>query len=75
MLVSNPAFATSSGGKLEKINGQTAIVKYEAQDKRGDINVVVGGKVLVTVEGVDVSQEDLMAYAKAVAYDKIAALP
>jgi len=75
MLVANPAFAISSGGKLEKINGQTAIVKYEAQDKQGDINVVVGGKVLVTVEGSEVSLDDLMAYAKAVQYDKIAALP
>jgi hypothetical protein len=75
MLISNPMFATSSGGKLEKISNQTAIVKYEAQAKRGDVNVVVAGKVLVTVEGNEVSQDDLMAYAKAVDYEKIAALP
>lgn len=75
MLISNPMFATSSGGKLEKINKQTAIVKYDAQAKQGDINVVVAGKVLVTVEGNEVSQDDLMAYAKAVDYDKIIALP
>lgn len=75
MLISNPMFASSGGGKLEKINKQTAIVKYEAQGKRGDINVVVAGKVLVTVEGSEVSQDDLMAYAKAVDYDKIATLP
>jgi hypothetical protein len=75
MLVSNPMFATSSGGKLEKIKNQTAIVKYETQAKRGDINVVVAGKVLVTVEGNEVSQDDLMAYAKAIDYDKIAVLP
>lgn len=75
MLISNPMFATSSGGKLEKINSQTAIVKYDAQGKRGDINIVVAGKVLVMVEGNEVSQDDLMAYAKAVDYEKIAALP
>jgi len=75
MLSGNPAFATASGAKLEKINGQTGVVKYEAQDKQGDINVVAGGKVLVTVEGNGVGLEDLMAYAKAVAYDKIAAQP
>jgi len=75
MLISNPMFATSSGGKLEKIKNQTAIVKYEAQAKRGDINVVVAGKILVTVEGNDVSPDDLMGYAKAVDYEKIAALP
>ena len=75
MLISNPMFASSSGGRLEKINGQTAIVKYETQEKRGDINVVIAGKVLVTVEGNDVSQDDIMAYAKAVDYDKILAIP
>ncbi|MEK6201563.1 MAG: hypothetical protein N2A40_03975 [Desulfobulbaceae bacterium] len=75
MLISNPMFASSSGGRLEKINGQTAIVKYETQGKRGDINVVIAGKVLVTVEGNDVSQDDMMAYAKAVDYDKILAIP
>jgi len=75
MLINNPMFVTSSGGKLEKIKNQTAIVKYEAQAKRGDINVVVAGKILVTVEGNDVSPDDLMDYAKAVDYEKIAALP
>ena len=75
MLISNPMFASSSGGRLEKINNQTAIVKYETQAKQGDINVVVAGKVLVTVEGNDVSQDELMAYAKAVDYDKILAMP
>jgi hypothetical protein len=75
MLLSNPQFAAFSGGKLEKIKNQTAIVKYEAQGKRGDINVVVAGKVLVAVEGNEVSQDELMAYAQAVDYDKIAALP
>lgn len=75
MLISNPMFATSSGGKLEKIKNQTAIVKYEVQEKRGDINVVVAGKILVTVEGNEVSRDDLMDYAKAVDYEKIVALP
>jgi hypothetical protein len=75
MLASSPMFATSNGGRLEKIKNQTGIVKYETQAKRGDVNVVVAGKVLVTVEGNEVSQDDLMAYAKAVDYEKIAALP
>ena len=75
MLISNPMFATSNGGKLEKIKNQTAIVKYEAEGKRGDINVVVAGKVLVTVEGNEVTKDELMAYAKAVDYEKIAAMP
>lgn len=75
MLIGNPMFATSNGGKLEKIKNQTAIVKYEAQAKRGEVNVVVAGKILVTVEGNEVSLDDIMAYAKAVDYEKITALP
>lgn len=75
MLLGNPMFASSSGGRLEKINNQTAIVNYDAQAKGGDVNIVVAGKVLVTVEGSEVSQEEIMAYARAVDYDKIAALP
>jgi len=75
MLISNPMFASSSGGRLEKINNQTAIVKYETQAKQGDINVVIAGKVLVTVEGTGVSQDELIAYAKAVDYEKVLAMP
>ena len=75
MLFSNPMFATSDGGKLEKINNQKAIVKFDAAGKSGNINIVVANKILVTVEGNDITQDDLMAYAKAVNYDQLAALP
>lgn len=75
MLLSNPMFATSDGGKLEKINNQKAIVKYDAAGKSGSINIVVANKILVTVEGNEVTQDDLMGYAKAVNYDQLAAMP
>ncbi|WP_051284128.1 hypothetical protein [Desulforegula conservatrix] len=75
MLFSNPMFATSDGGKLEKINNQKAIVKFDAANKSGNINIVVANKILVTVEGNDITQDDLMAYAKAVNYDQLAAMP
>jgi len=75
MLFSNPMFATSDGGKLEKINNQKAIVKFDATNKSGNINIVVANKILVTVEGNDITQDDLMAYAKAVNYDQLAAMP
>lgn len=75
MMMSNPMFAANDGGKVEKINGQTAMVKYNSASKDGNINIVVAGKMLVTVEGNDVTQDELVAYAKAVNYDQLAAMP
>jgi len=71
MMFSNPMLAASDGGKLQKIGRQKAIVKYDAQNKSGDINVVVANRFLVTIEGSDVSEADLKAYAQAVDYDKL----
>jgi hypothetical protein len=75
MMFTNPAFAASDGGKLEKINGQKAIVKYSAADREGTINIMVVNRFLVTIEGDDVTKDDLTAYAQAVDYDKLAAMP
>ena len=75
VMFTNPAFAAADGGKLEKINNQKAIVKYTPADKNGQVNIVVAGRILVTIDGSDVTREDLIAYAKAVDYDKLAALP
>ena len=75
MMFSNPMLAASDGGKLQKIGRQKAIVKYDAQNKSGDINVVVANRFLVTIEGSDVSAADLKAYAKAVDYDKLSDMP
>ncbi len=75
MMFSNPMIAASDGGKMEKINGQKAIVKYDQGEQRGEINVVVANRFLVTVEGYDVSAKDLKAYAGAIDYKKLADLP
>lgn len=75
MMFTNPMFAGSDGGKLEKIKGQKAIVKYIAADKEGKIDIMVANRFLVTIEGNDVMKEDLEGYAKAVDYDKLATLP
>ena len=75
MMFTNPMFATSDGGKLEKVGDQKAIVKYEADRKRGDIKIVVANRFLITVEGRDVTKEDLEAYAKAIDYKKLESIP
>jgi len=74
-LFSNPMFATSDGGKLQRIGRQKAIVKYKEDRERGDITIVVAKRFLVKVEGTKVSEEDLKAYAKAIDFKKLAKLP
>jgi len=75
MMMGNPMFATSDGGKLETIGGQKAIVKLDAENKSGEIQIVVANRFLVTLEGQEVVKDDLTAYAKAIDYAKLAALP
>lgn len=75
MMFSNPMFATSDGGKLEKIGRQKAIVKFDPNRKEGDIQIVVANQFLVSIEGQRVTEEDLKDYAKAVDYKKLKTLP
>ena len=74
MMFGNPMLAGADGGKLERIAGEKAIVKYGAEEKSGDINLAVANRFLVTVKGDGVSLEDLKAYAGKIEYKKLAAL-
>jgi hypothetical protein len=74
MMFGNPMMAGADGGKLEKIAGEKAIVKYSAKDKNGDIKLAIAHRFLVTVEGDGVSLDDLKAYAGKIEYKKMAAL-
>ncbi len=67
-----PLIATASGGKLEIIKGQKAIVTYKPKDKQGEIKIILAGRILITLNGTNVSKEDIMAYANTVDYKKIA---
>ncbi len=67
-----PLITTASGGKLEIIKGQKAIVTYKPIDKQGEIKIIVSGRILVTLSGTNVSKEEIIAYANAVDYKKIA---
>ncbi len=71
MMLSNPMMARSSGGKLERIKGERALVKYEQADRQGEIQIVVANKMLVTIEGYDVTIDELRAYAQAINFAKL----
>ncbi|WP_028584963.1 outer membrane protein assembly factor BamD [Desulfogranum mediterraneum] len=74
MLFSNPAYAMADGGKLERINGQKAIVKYGESGRDGDIKMIIANRFLVSVEGSQVSKDDLKAYAKGIDLKKLSSL-
>ncbi len=75
MMFSTPMLATSDGGKLKKINGEKAIVKYDSANRGGEIQIVVANRFFVMIEGRDVNQEDLNAFAKDIDFKKMAAMP
>jgi hypothetical protein len=72
MWISNPMVA-GSDGKLERIKGQKALVKYRADDQEGEINIVVGGTLLVTIDGDDCALADLKGLAEGIDYSALAA--
>jgi len=74
MMFSNPMFATSDGGKMEKIAGQKAIVKYDEANKSGDIQLVINNRYLVTVNGTAVDKDALVKYTEGIDFDKMIAL-
>lgn len=63
-LLNNPGIAGAMG-KIVKVGNQRAI-----QTREGDVNVVVAGKFLVTVNG-SADAASKMSYAQAVNYDKL----
>lgn len=74
MLFTNPMFATGDGGKMETINGQKAIVKYSAENKGGDIQVVANNRFLITINGSEVAKEDMTAYLGHLDFSKLSTL-
>ena len=72
MMFSNPIFAASAG-KIELINGQKAIVDFK--ESSGNINIVIGNNILITIEGNSIKRDDLLAYAGKIDMARLTKLP
>ena len=72
MMFNNPIF-TASTGTLERIKGQKAIVDFN--ETSGNINVVVGSNILITIEGRGITRNDLIATAGMIDMEALARLP
>lgn len=68
-MLSNPSMIAMSGGKLKKIQGLNAMIKQD----NGEIEVVLITKssAMITLKGDGASEEDVMAYAKAMDLTKL----
>lgn len=69
-MFSNPMFATSSGGKMIKVNKQKAILKLDESGKGGEIQMMVNNRYMITLDGNQVSEEELLEYAGAIDFSK-----
>lgn len=67
----NPMIAGMSGSEVLRIKGQKALIRYSPEERKGELNVVVVNRFLVTLEGHGVKREDLVGYASAVPYEKL----
>lgn len=70
-LFSNPMFATSAGGKLEKVAGQKVISTYDANNQSGEYQFAVANKYMITLKGEKVSAEEMKAYAEGIDFKKM----
>jgi hypothetical protein len=68
-IMGNPMF--SSGGKLKRINREKATINYNPQRKSGEITIMLDKRFLITVKGKKVTEDELVAYAKAIDFKKI----
>ncbi len=70
MMISNPAFAGASGGKVIKIGSYKAMVKKDGDS--AELSLIVANKLLVTVNGNDgATESDVTNLAKAIDFAKL----
>jgi len=74
MMMSNPMFATADGGKMVRIHRQKAMLKYRGGQRSGEVTMLVANRYMITVSGSGVSEEELMAYARAIPVRKLASM-
>lgn len=61
--------------KATTINGNPAVEKWNSRNKRGELNILLGKRFMITVEGHDLSDiKDLEAFTSALDFNAIGAL-
>ncbi|MCI5120790.1 MAG: hypothetical protein D3908_06300 [Candidatus Electrothrix sp. AUS4] len=65
-MLNNPMFAGAAGGMIKTIKRQRAIIKYDEDDRKGEIDIVVASRFMVTVKGQGVERDTLLKFAESV---------
>jgi hypothetical protein len=65
-MLNNPVFAGAAGGMVKTIKGQRALIKYDEDDRKGEMNIVTANRFMVTVKGQGVEEKTLLNFAGAV---------
>ena len=70
-MFSNLMFTATGDGRLKRIGGHKAIIKYVPNTRNCDVTVMVENRCMLFVKGEGVSEQDLIDYASAVNYKKL----
>ncbi|XCN71435.1 MAG: hypothetical protein Q3M24_14055 [Candidatus Electrothrix aestuarii] len=65
-MLNNPMFAGAAGGMIKTIKRQRAIIKYDKDDRKGEVDIVVASRFMVTVKGQGVERDTLLKFAESV---------
>ena len=75
MMFSSPAMAAASGGQLSTINGERVVITFDPNNNSGEVKSVIDGKYLFTLDGRDVSKDDLTNQTKNVNFQDLKGIP
>ena len=61
MFLTNPMMlAAEPNAKLVRVKGEKAVEKFSAQDKEGELSLILEGKTLITVTGSEISDKNIL---------------
>ncbi|WP_339133042.1 MAG: hypothetical protein WGN25_11735 [Candidatus Electrothrix sp. GW3-4] len=71
-MLNNPMFAGAAGGIIKTISRQRAMIKYDDKDRKGEIDIVVASRFMVTIKGHGVEQEMMLKFAESIDFNALA---
>lgn len=71
-MLNNPMFAGAAGGIIKTVKRQRAMIKYDEKERKGEIDIVVASRFMVTVKGHGVERETLLKFAESIDFDGLA---
>ncbi|MFQ5836076.1 MAG: hypothetical protein ACE5HR_09185 [bacterium] len=73
MFLTNPMMAAGQPDtKLVRVKGEKALEKFSAQDKEGELSLILEGKTLITVKGSEITDKNILyKYMEKMDFDAI----